>query len=346
MTSIKTKANISTILLVGLCLPAYYKTKLVLEDKVSWPEVFDFLALLETIYAFLLATLLVCFHRFIEQSAFKERVKSFPFTLFTWIIGAFIAFTFTHFYFMVTLGISTQASFQFDIVVLSLCLPLILSGISDRIFLEYQSQALALQVQTQKKEVLAAKFEVLKMRLSPHFLFNSLNTLADIIEQDPDLALRFVEHMATTYRYILAHKDKPVVPLSSEIQSVEALLFILKVRHAKALSIDIQIPASGLTPTTQELIAPLTLQELIENALKHNKYSAEQPLLIKIYRKQQSIVVENTIRKRLNNSSHQSGLENLQERIKHAFVRPMVIEEDSHVFRVSIPLQLSPFTVD
>lgn len=341
MISIKAKANISTILLVGLCLPAYYKTKLVLEDKVSWNEVFDFLGLLETIYAFLLASLLVGFHRFFQQVVFKDHAKRLPVTLLTWALGALVSFLFTRFYFTTMLGMSIQASFEFDIAVLSLCLPLILSGVGDRIFLEYQSQALALQAQTQSKEALAARFEVLKMRLSPHFLFNSLNTLADIIEQEPDLALRFVEHMATTYRYILEHRDKSMVPLSAEIQSVKALLFILQVRHDKALNIELQITPPQPSLYGQEMIAPLTLQELIENALKHNKYSAEQPLSIKLYQHQQSIVVENTVRKRKAEHSHRSGLESLQCRIKHSFAQPITIEEDKYKFRVTIPLQLT-----
>lgn len=337
MKKIRAKANISTIIIVGLCLPAYYKTKLVLEGQISWNEVFDYLGLLEMIYAFLLASILVGFHRFFQQSVFKNKPNYLPTLILTWALGVLIAFLFTRFYFTTILGFDLQPSFQFDVAVLSLCLPLILSGVGDRIFLEYQSQELALQAETQKKEAIAAQFEVLKMRLSPHFLFNSLNTLADIIEEEPDLALQFIEHMATTYRYILEHRDEPMVPLAAELQSIEALLFILKVRHGAALIIDIDVP---LNPLIQEMIAPLTLQELIENALKHNKYSIDIPFSIKIYRDRQNIVVENNIRKRVSVASNQSGLENLQWRIKHAFFRPMKIEVNESVFKVIIPLKV------
>lgn len=340
MTSIKAKANISTILLVGLCMPAYYKTKLVLEGEITWPQAFDFLGLLETIYAFLLAGLLVSFHRWVQRSSVKNHPKHVAVTLLTWCVGALIAFLFTRFYFSTLLGMSIQPSFEFDIAVLSLCLPLILSGVGDRIFLQFQSQALALQAEKQKKEAIAARFEVLKTRLSPHFLFNSLNTLADIIEQEPQLALHFVEHMATTYRYILDHKDKPMVPLVDELQSIEALLFILQIRHDKTLRINLQDYDRLMPQGKLDMIAPLTLHELIENALKHNKHSMEQPLCIKIYRQNDCIVVENSINKRLASHSHRSGLENLEQRIEHVFARGINVTQDERAFQVSIPLQL------
>lgn len=340
MISIKAKTNISTILIVGFCLPAYYKTKLILEGVISWSQVFDVLGLLEMIYALMLASLLVGFHRLVQQTGFKNNFKYLSLTFVSWIFGVLIAFIFTKFYFSVMLNISIQPSFEFDIAVLSLCLPLVLSGVGDRIFLEYQSQALALEAEKEKKQAIVARFEVLKMRLSPHFLFNSLNTLVDIIEQEPKLALSFVEHMATTYRYILDHKDKPMVLLSEELESIEALLFILKVRHNKTLNIDFQISSIFTPSNQQEMIAPLSLQELVENAIKHNKYSVDRPLCIKIYRSESNIVVENTINKRVNSDSHQSGLENLKWRIDHTFSQTMTVEEIDNSFRVSIPVQI------
>lgn len=338
MTSIRTKANISTILIVSFCLPAYYKTKLVIEGQVAWRDLFDFMGLLELIFAFLLATLLVGFHRAYQHFIVKQQPPSLINFIIPWLSGVLLAFLFTRFYFTTVLGFTIQPAFEFDIAILSLALPLMLSGIADRIFLQHQTQALALQVEKQKSAAIAARFEVLKMRLSPHFLFNSLNTLADIIEEDPDLALRFVEHMATTYRYILEHRDKSLVPLNAELNSIEALLFILKVRYNSALNIDLQLSADL---SNDESIIPLALQELIENALKHNRYSAEKPLKIDIYRSGNAITVENNIQKRLSATSNQSGLENLQARITHALLQPMTIEETEHMFKVTIPLQVS-----
>lgn len=338
MTRIRTKANIFTILIVSICLPAYYKTKLVLEGQLAWGDVFDYLGLLELIFALLLTSLLVAFHRTCQQFIVKKQLASVVSFLITWVCGVILAFVFTRLYFTTMLGFTLQPSFEFDIAILSLCLPLILSGVADRIFLEHQSQALALQAEKQRNAAIAARFEVLKMRLSPHFLFNSLNTLADIIEEEPELALSFVEHMATTYRYILEYRDKSLVPLSAELNSIAALLFILEVRYGSALVIDLQVSA---TSSSTEKMIPLALQELIENALKHNRYSTECPLKIAIYREENCIVVKNNVQKRISSTSNQSGLENLQSRITHSMLQPMRIEETEQIFKVTIPIQVN-----
>jgi PAS domain S-box-containing protein len=147
-----------------------------------------------------------------------------------------------------------------------------------------------------QKRIAQAQFESLKNQVNPHFLFNSLNVLSSLVHIDADLSENFIYRLAKCYRYLLEQKDKALVTLKTELDFADAFSFLLKIRFEDKLHILIEVDESI---RSQFLIAPLTLQLLIENAVKHNSISNESPLIIKIYLESgETLVVENNLQLR------------------------------------------------
>jgi hypothetical protein len=188
-----------------------------------------------------------------------------------------------------------------------------------------------------RNENLQSQYNALKAQVNPHFLFNNLNTLTGLIAENPAAATEFVHKLANVYRYVLQSMDKRFVALETELNFLDAYMYILKMRFQHGLSVEMQIP-----PEAAHLaIAPLTLQILIENAVKHNIISAEHPLYVTIsYSRDRSLIVRNNIQKKQskeNNSTH-VGLQNIYRRYRVLGQRQVSIEETPGEFIVSIPL--------
>ncbi|MBN2683103.1 MAG: PAS domain S-box protein [Bacteroidales bacterium] len=130
-----------------------------------------------------------------------------------------------------------------------------------------------------QKENLQSQFEVLKQQVNPHFLFNSLNVLTSLIKIDPDLAESFTERLSKVYRYVLENKEKDLVSLSTELEFLNAYLFLLEIRFMEKLLIEIKIDKSYY----DYQILPIAIQLIIENAIKHNTFSKIHPLKIQIF---------------------------------------------------------------
>ncbi len=187
-----------------------------------------------------------------------------------------------------------------------------------------------------QKELIASQYASLKSQISPHFLFNSLNILTSLMYEDRDLASDFVTRLASCYRYILDNRDEDIVPLEKELNFLESFIFMMNVRHEGALHISTLVSANR-----KELFIPtLSLQMLIENALKHNYYSKEKPLEITIFSiENESIVVQNTLRKRIPEEiSTQLGLKNIQKRYAFYTNASVLIENEKEFFKVTMPL--------
>ncbi len=336
MLKSRQKADALAIGAISIGLPAYYKVKFFLGDQIGWDEIWSPAGLIEIVWAFCLACLLVAIYRkvgpFLAEKIPSASGRLMP--LLTLAMSALVAVAFTRFFFVYVVEWGSGEAFEFDIALLAIMLPLILSGVGDRIFLEGQAKEEALKASVAETEALTAKYEALKARLSPHFLFNSLNTLADIIEDDPKLAVRFIERMAEIYRYILENRDRQTVPLRDEVDSIEALLFVLETRHPNALRVSIDLPAMG----DEWEVVPLTLQTLLENALKHNHYSASAPLEVRVYGDGEELVVENKLNKRAQVPSTKVGLDSLIKRVGQVCGRPVSIVEDNMMFQVRVPM--------
>jgi len=186
-----------------------------------------------------------------------------------------------------------------------------------------------------KRESLQAQVNALKIQVNPHFLFNTLNTLAAVIPENPRQAVDFVQQLAKVYRHILEVKDEPSILLKEELEVLEAYAFLLKTRHGDNLAVTIRVDES----TMRQRIVPLSLQILMENAIKHNIVSAARPLRIEIVAAPDSLVMTNNLqRKQQSIESTGIGLDNIRNRYRLLGARAVEVEELPEQFIVRIPL--------
>ncbi|MDX2303863.1 MAG: histidine kinase [Microscillaceae bacterium] len=212
---------------------------------------------------------------------------------------------------------------------------LLINVLYECLFLFEYWQKSQLEAERYRKASLEAQYQNLKNQLNPHFLFNSFNTLSNLIEEDPQRALQFVEGLSDVYRYVLNSQKKDWIELSEEIKCMHAYLFLLKMRHEDNLRIHIHIEEKYY----HYYIPPLSLQMLIENAIKHNEISLESPLQIQIFSKDNCIIVRNNLKLRKTaRSSTQLGLKNIQQRYRHLSGKVVDIQEDSEYFMVHLPI--------
>jgi len=170
------------------------------------------------------------------------------------------------------------------------------------------------QTEQLKRENIQSQFEALKNQIDPHFLFNSMNTVYSLIDTHPDKAKEFITRFSKTYRHVLDVKDKVVVLLKDEIEFLNSYIFLQKIRYEGNLEVSINIDAQKLNT----YIPPLSLQMLVENAIKHNIVSEKKPLRIKIFNSNNSLIVKNNLQSKDSiNESTRIGLINLTERYKH-----------------------------
>lgn len=186
-----------------------------------------------------------------------------------------------------------------------------------------------------KRESLQAQLYALKTQVNPHFLFNNLNTLSAVIPDNPDLAIDFVQQLSKVYRHILEVRDEQSIFLKEELEVLEAYAFLLKTRFGENLSISIDVADEML----RQRVVPLSLQILMENAIKHNIVSAARPLRIDVYARKQQLVVSNNLQKK--NQVAEStgiGLDNIRNRYRLLGDRKVEVEEGPQNFTVRIPL--------
>ena len=180
-----------------------------------------------------------------------------------------------------------------------------------------------------------AKFESLKSQLDPHFLFNSLNVLTSLIEEDTYKAQRFTTSLSKVYRYVLEQKDKDLVSLEEELKFAKTYMSLLKMRFENA--IEFSIPTHVKTPEAK--VVPLSLQLLLENCIKHNVVSEKQPLRVLIEEKNNQLVIKNNFQpKQALNKSSGVGLKNIKQRYQILSTRELKIHHTEHDFIVQLPL--------
>lgn len=186
-----------------------------------------------------------------------------------------------------------------------------------------------------KREKIESQFEALKSQINPHFLFNSFNTLITIIEENPELAVEYVENLSDFYRSILQYREKELIPLREEMELVKSYAFLMKKRYGDNFQLHTQV--NGETA----YVAPLTLQMLVENAVKHNVISKIKPLRIDIdLEGAEYITVRNNIQKKMTPKQHSTGfgLQSIVTRYSLLTDKKVRVEENEAEFRVSIPL--------
>lgn len=187
-----------------------------------------------------------------------------------------------------------------------------------------------------KKEHMRTELLALKNHIDPHFLFNNLNILSSLIQPENEDAQHFLEKFSDVYRYVLRSKEAEVIKLSVELDFLEAYLFLVKKRFSGQVHIDMQLQHA----TDNKYIPPLSLQMLVENALKHNKFSMKKPLNIKIYIEDNYLVVSNNVRPLAESGKGEtgSGLYNIRKRYALISDTEPIIDNGDEFFVVKLPL--------
>jgi sensor histidine kinase YesM len=198
-----------------------------------------------------------------------------------------------------------------------------------------------------ERDQVKLQFEALKSQLSPHFLFNALNTISSLLYKDIQTSENYIRKLAKTYQYILKTDKRKLVRLSEELDMVKAFYFMQKIKYEDCLDLEVNISPA----LSETMIPPLTIQMLVENALKHNKICNEQTLKIEIYdeglkfivvknnviQKPELIEIDNNLVERPHNKkSHKIGLKNIRQRYKHLANKDIEVVFDEF-FTVKLP---------
>jgi len=199
------------------------------------------------------------------------------------------------------------------------------------------SEKLQRKTEELEKQQLVNEISLLKTQVNPHFLFNSLSILSSLVRVDPDLSEQFIEQLSRSYRYILEQKDQSLVTLRTELGFIDSYAFLLKIRFENKFNLVVQLPDDILD---RYKIAPLTLQLLVENAVKHNRMSVNEPLIVNItYEDSQMLVVKNRLQPRSTPTiSTGMGLQNIINRYALLTDRPVWAGETEDQFVIRIPL--------
>ncbi|MDP4149965.1 MAG: histidine kinase [Bacteroidota bacterium] len=211
-----------------------------------------------------------------------------------------------------------------------------ITNIYEIIFLNQEREYSQTRVEQLNIAKAQAELEALKNQIDPHFIFNSLNTLSFLITRDPQNARLYNDTLAKVYRYILSNKDKDLVLLREEIEFISNYFYLLKIRFADAISMVIEI-----TDLSSEdyLIPPISVQALIENAIKHNEFNDRLPLTINISISSNYVIVRNIINpKNYAAPTSKIGLGNLDNRYKLITKRNIIIENNFKSFTVKLPI--------
>lgn len=261
----------------------------------------------------------------------KEPVKRF-----VWGIVAMVIYTVVATLVLKTIaeaifgiGLGNVSSMLYMTVIITFVITLFMTS---RSFLFCWRQT-AIDAEKLKKENFEARFENLKSQVNPHFLFNSFNALTNLVYEDQDKAVKFIKKLADVYRYVLDTRDREVVPLEEELHFLNSYVYLQQIRFGEKLKIDIQLNGS------KSMVAPLALQMLIENAIKHNVVSEESPLTIKVYADVEYLSVENNILRKIILSEDKAGvgLENIRRRYDFLTGKKVVILETPTKFIVRLP---------
>jgi len=205
----------------------------------------------------------------------------------------------------------------------------------------YQRKKFAVENEELRTENIRSHYEALKSQLDPHFLFNSLNTLQTLVETDRDKAEGYIQELSAVLRYTLQNKE--MATLQEELRCVQAYCSMMQIRYGDNLKFDYDIDSKYLTYN----VLPLSIQGLVENAIKHNTISTRQPLTVKIATDSQGrVTVSNPIQPKVTEESGNGiGLANLTERYRLRWDENVEISNDGTIFSVTLPLKENRSTI-
>ena len=195
---------------------------------------------------------------------------------------------------------------------------------------------LSIRQEKMRNEILVSRYEVLKNQVNPHFMFNGLNALSSLVYEDQDLAVKYIDQLSKVFRYVLQAGQKEVVTLGEEIETVNSYIFLQKIRFGDNFNVEMELEEVS----EKYFVAPLVLQMLIENAIKHNEITQENPLVIKLFIENEYLIVSNNLQLK-NSELHEStemGLTNIKARYQSLSDNEVIVDETNTSFKVSVPL--------
>ena len=291
------------------------------------------------VFAFLLVYIPDFFAQWLRRT-FPKRKQNFMRYIFQLL---FISLFLTSvFYIFKTAGdIETGLEFPveifFDFFLMCGIAALFSTSLIEMNYLTIQWEKEAVQRELLEKEHLQAQYQVLKSQVNPHFLFNSFNTLTELINENPTLATKFVQELSKIYRFVLENRSNEVVELQDELRLFKSYLYLMQIRFGDNLHIDWNVPEAS----NNFGIVPLTSQMLLENAVKHNIISKDKPLHISVeLDEDNNLVFKNNLQKKIDNEavSTKTGLQNIMNRYKYVADEAIDIIETAKEFTVKIPL--------
>lgn len=191
-----------------------------------------------------------------------------------------------------------------------------------------------LEVEKFHKETMRSQLDSLKNHLDPHFLFNNLNILASLIEKDQRKSKEFIQKFAEVYRSLLRSRADDLIPLYDEMAFIQSYIYLIKMRFEENIVFDLNLSKNS----QGKMLPPLTLQMLVENAIKHNIVTETNPLTIEISSDEETLTVSNNVTRTGASESAGTGLENIRQRYRHFTERSVDVIESDGKFIVRIPL--------
>ncbi len=215
----------------------------------------------------------------------------------------------------------------------------IISAVVTAIFYAFYYYRYTQERRVKEQKIIAgtasAKFDALKNQLDPHFLFNSLNVLTSLIEENPDAATKFTTTLSKVYRYVLEQKNKELVTVAEELKFAQLYMSLIKMRFEDSIVFTISENISN----TEAKVVPLALQLLLENAVKHNQVTPSKKLHITIFEEDGNLVIKNNVQpKQVVKESSGVGLLNIRQRYYLLTDRPVTIQQSEKEFSITIPM--------
>jgi two-component system, LytTR family, sensor kinase len=331
------------IAITAIWLIAVYSNKLYAQP-LSWTLVFRVLLIPVSVALTWEGNRFIILHFREKFSGRYELIKriAFVFTagmLFTWLMLVCTAYTRNFILYGSTAAFAEIRNGQIFNTLLSF--PLFLQfalffGIYEALYYYARLKHSEEEKKQLEKEKLWAQLEKMNQQVPPHFLFNTLNSLSSLITEDPVEADRFLNEMSKVYRYLLDNNRHELVTLQTEIKFIHSFYQLLQLRYDKGVELTCQIPAQY----DHYQLPPLTLQLLVENAVKHNITSRDQPLQIEIIVTEHGrLIIKNNLQRKANKPlSHKIGLNNIAVKYQLMQQEEVIVKEEHGYFTVSLPL--------
>jgi two-component system, LytTR family, sensor kinase len=234
-----------------------------------------------------------------------------------------------------SLPAATKDSFMLIATVLGVLISIIILSIQIGFQFFHNWKKSLVEVEKYKTESLQAQLQNLKSQINPHFLFNNMSVLSSLVYKDQDKAVEFINQLSKVYRYLLDSKDAELVTVEEEMAFIKSYTYLLKIRFDTNIHFKVNVDEASL----KKMIPPMSIQVLVENTIKHNEVSGEQPLTVFIQTEEDKLSVINNLQLRKNHEvSLKTGLKNIKDRYSYFTEKSVDVINDSLTFTVKIPL--------